>query len=133
MSTTPVDTVCTDLQLADEVLGADNLNKLKPQDWSDFKQLRQVAFDEVLVRLRMRTPPVQEADLQDVTELRPAVIYGALAKAYRASMNSADEDDKYAAHAKTYQRMYEAEVRALQPTVAGPARSGPGAIAFHRR
>lgn len=133
MSATNVDTVCTDQDLADEVLGLDRLEKLKPDDWSTFKPARQQVFDRVLKRLQQRTPPVMEADLHDVTELRDAVVYGVIALASRANMHTADSDNVHAANATHYHSRYMSEVATLMPTVSESQRAAPGGITFHRR
>lgn len=133
MSTADVDTVATDEDLAGELLGLEALENLRPNDWSDCKPARQAAFDKVLDGLRGHTPPVREADLSDVTELRLAVIYGALAQLYFAGITSGDPEAVYTAKHRHYRDEFRSAVNSLRPTVGGGAQiAAPASIRVHR-
>lgn len=75
--TIAVDDVCTDAQMANLLGGAVLLNAVQPTlATRDAK--RTDALPDVLEELKKRSPPVYEADLADVAELRTSVGYLAL-------------------------------------------------------
>lgn len=131
MSTTDVDDVCTDAHLVAHV-GQAELDTLIPEDWSgSAENARQFALDEILDGLTRRQPPIEESDLDDITQLRRAVIYGALALLYRRAMNR--DLDAFGVKESIYRRLYQAERESLVPSVSGGARVPVASYAIERR
>jgi hypothetical protein len=131
MSFTPIDSVCTDAYLESRVGGAENLQRLLPKDWTSAREARQSMFDSVLRRLKLQTPPIVESDLADVTELRDVVAYGTLAELYANA--STGPDDVFHAQSRRYERMYQAELQGLKPTVTLFQVAAPMSVPFDRR
>lgn len=132
MSTTAIDTVCTDAYLLTKVSGSANLERIMPKDAANAQSARQDALDRVLRRLKGLTPPINEADLTDVTELRDVVAYGALETLCVNAMTGMDGDvfEKLAKHWRT---LFQTELQSLRPTVATNQRAAPFTITMHRR
>ena len=131
MSDTNVQLVATDKDLEDEVDEKEFCRLIG--DSADGRQKRQLAFDDILYQLRNRVPPIQEGDLAVITELKIAVVYGAIARLYRDNMTTGGGDDINHSKAKHYQAMYKERVHQLRPSVANQKTGGPSGIAFHRR
>lgn len=134
--TIDVDSVCSSADLVAELgsqAALDNLVKDPAADPSPVAQARQLALAEVLDHLRNRTPPIFDGDMSDVTELGPAVVYGAIARLYRNNIVVGDNEDVSANKHKLYQRMFESRLQALRPTVQSAFRSGSATIQFSRR
>jgi hypothetical protein len=146
MSTTNVDTVATDADLQVWTGGKRKLQDLLPDEaeWfqtpaSDYDYdgnpkvatiPRQRALDDVLVSLAKRRPPIRESDLLDVTQLRNAVVYGALAIVYGAAVQH--EDSPNVERAKTFRKMFADEVAGLQPDVQAGATASSLTIRISR-
>ncbi len=128
-----VDSVATHQDLADEVGGAVELENVMPSSLAgDSAPTRQLALRDVLKALGRRTPPVFEEQLQDPTELRDAVVYGALERIYRGAMTT--PDSVFAAQQRIYDARFKSEVLGLQVTVASQTRAHPGlGIPMERR
>jgi hypothetical protein len=118
-----VDTVATDAHLADHVMGASNLQNIIPDepDWQDddgqktAKRARETALAIVLQALGRRRPPIFDSDLLDVTELRLAVCYRALADLYMGA--AVHDDSPNLAKSKRFMSLFSDELNSLQPTV----------------
>lgn len=129
MSTTAVNDVATDADLEVHTLGKTNLQKLLPDEWLTDPDAnydadtnpklatipRQQALDDTLVSLAKRRPPIRESDLVDVTQLKNAVVYGALAIIYGGATQY--DDSPNVERAKRFRKLFEAEVAGLQPDV----------------
>lgn len=131
--TIAVDDVCTHAQLANEVGGEDELENILPTSYAGSSATpRTLALSDVVKSLSRRTPPIREGDLQDVTQLRDAVAYGALERIYRAAMTG--PDSPHAALQRVYERKYQAECLGLTPTLAADgARGSAFSITMERR
>lgn len=131
--TIAIDSVCTHEQLADEIGGTAELENLLPESFAgESTSPRQLALHDVIKTLSRRTPPIREADLQDVTELRDAVRYGALERIYRSAMTG--PDSPFAALQRIYERKFQAETLGLTPTIAlDGSRGSAFAISMERR
>lgn len=113
-----LENVCTHTDLAEEVGGEEVLANLLARSQGGSSELaRKKALEEVVRALARRAPPIYESDLTDPTELRAAVVYGALTRLYRQAMTT--PDSVFAQHAKTYASQYEDELDGLSPTVGG--------------
>jgi hypothetical protein len=117
-----VESVCTDQDLEDKVLGRAHLQNLLPKDWLDVGLGRKVAtiarttaLREVLEALARRRPPVREADLVYPSELKNAVCYAALRDIYYGAITHAESP--YGKQAKHYASQFSQELSSLQPTV----------------
>lgn len=132
MSTIAIDDVCTEADLEQEVGGSAVLQSLIPSEWSGSAQkAREDALDDVVRALRRRTPPIREADLADVTELKMAVKFGALERLYRLAMTTSGS--VHAEHRRLYSDRFSDEVNGLSPTLTDDTRGAVMSIAFHRR
>lgn len=132
--TIDVDTVCTDEQL-DEFLGGHlTANQhLQPADWATAAPARQYALDRIMNALRRRTPPILEADLSDVTELKFAVMLGAAEHLHMLAASSGGDVEVFAFKAKTYARQFEDEISGLSPTLVGGGRGSSFSFSVSRR
>jgi hypothetical protein len=132
--TIDVDDVCTESQL-DEFLGGQlgGNQHLRPQAWTSAEPARQYALDRVVNALKRRTPPILEADLQDVTELRLAVKLGAAHHLYMLAASSGDSAELFAFKARDYGKEFDAEVNGLSPTLRGGARGSTYSFSIARR
>lgn len=136
MSVTDVDTVATDADVNDFLGGQvfSQGSSLVPVDWGDtVKIARQHAFDRALEALRRRTPPINEFDLADKTELKRAVIYGTAEHLYRLAMTSTGQADVFGWHAQFWGDKFEAEITGLTPTLSGGLRGTAASIEISRR
>lgn len=86
------DDVITDEQLAGYVGGMKNLADILPEDWINAaendktaKPAKQAVVDRILKKLAKRTPPIEEADITDPTELAYITACGTLDFLYRAA------------------------------------------------
>jgi hypothetical protein len=129
--TLSVDSICTDTDLANQVGGLSELNRInKDQPTRDV--FRQAALDDALAALASRAPPLYDNDLADPTELKLSVCYRALSKIYFAAM--AAEDDRNHTLAKNYEREYLGAVRGrFTPASAWGGQVGGGTFPFERR
>lgn len=122
--TLSVDLVCTHADLGDHV-GLANLENALPAEWGGSSApARAGALRDVLKSLARRTPPILEGDLQDPTELRDAVAYGALERIYRSAMTT--PDSVWATQRKVFDERFKAEVLSLQVTVSTSERAPAG-------
>lgn len=132
--TIDVDDVCTDAQLDVFLGGRLTANqRLQPQAWTDAAPARQYALDRVVNALKRRTPPILEADLQDVTELRLAVQLGAAEHLHMLAASSGSDVEVFAFKAKQYGRQFEDELNGLSPTLRGGGRGSSYSFAISRR
>jgi|GEM_PF-6819407 len=129
--TIAVDTVATDADIESEVAGTSALRDLLPEGWTTAKPAREIALTETLRELSRRTPPILEADLIEVTDLRDSVIYGALARLYRAAIQV--DGDRYWHLARHYEKAYANERRTVRPTLQDGQSAHPHTITMHRR
>jgi len=131
-----VDSVASTADLVSELgsqAALDNLMKDPTENPSAATKARTAALAEVLSHLRNRTPPVLEADLSDVTELAPVVVYGALARLYRNNIVVGDNEDVSANKYRIYQKLFESTLTGLRPTVQALLKAGSATIQFSRR
>jgi hypothetical protein len=131
-----VDSVASDADLAAELGSQSALDNLLSDPTaipSAATRARELALADVIDHLRNRTPAVHAGDLSDLTELGPAVIYGALARLYRNNMVTGDGEDISANKHKLYQRMFESRLSALRPTLYASLVSASASIQFSRR
>lgn len=131
-----VDSVASDADLVAELGSADALNNLLRDPTADptaATQARRLALLEVLDHLRNRTPPVLEAYLGNVAELSSTVVYGAIARLYRNNIVTGDNEDISANKHRLYQKMFEARMAGLRPTLQASLQSASASIAFNRR
>jgi len=132
--TIDVETVCTHADLLTEIGSTRELARLLPPEAAGSSTaFREAALEETIKALRRRAPPVFEADLADVTELRDVVAYGAAARLYRLSLTGAADTDAQAAKWRHYRDAFRDEIDALSPTVAMGARAAVGSIQVSRR
>ncbi len=127
--TIDVEDVATDTDLEGYTLGKANLQKLLPDEWlmdpdeaydadTNFKLAtipRTNSLAEVLQAFRKRRPPIFETNLLDVTQLKQAVCFGALADLYTGAIQH--EDSPNVERAKYYTKRFRDELASLQPDV----------------
>lgn len=131
MSITAVDDVCTDQHLINQFQGEERFKGILPKGQVNAQAQRQIVLDRVLSRLKNRTPPIYEGELQDPTELRQTVIYGVLAELCMAAIT--EDGDRWDRLFKEYKRDYSSELASLRPTVSHGHTSGPKTLTIHRR
>lgn len=127
---TDVETVCTHAELAEELAaGSEGLARLAKLtgsvddgSGSTTAPMRQRAMEETLKAFYRRTPPIEEQHLRDKSQLRDAVIYGALERLYEEASGSAE--DAYAMKAKSFGRRFRNEVSNMRPKLVDSGR-GP--------
>lgn len=127
--TIAIDDVCTHAQLADEVGGTSELNKICVS--GDSSAARTLALRDTLKSLGRRVPPVYASDISQPSELREAVIYGALERLYRDAMTS--DGDVYAMKRKLYESQFRAEVLGLKLTTGNGSSAVVSSIRISRR
>jgi hypothetical protein len=117
-----VEDVATDTDLEVYTLGRSNLQALLPDEWfsetlnrKSGANARQQALDDILATLKQRRPPIRDTELADLTELKPAVCYGALAILYQGA--ATHEDSPHMVRGKSYASRFASEKQALQPSV----------------
>jgi hypothetical protein len=132
--TIDVNDVCTHSQL-DVFLGGHLTanQRLQPQAWDDSEPARQYALDRIVNALKRRTPPILEADLQDVTELRLACQLGAAEHLHMLASSGGGDAELFAFKAKAYGKQFEDELNGLSPTLRGGARGSSCSFAVVRR
>ena len=122
MTTTTLDpdASCTDAQL-DEFLGGKirGAATILPATWESAKPARRFALETVMAHLRRLPVPVYEYHLQDPTELRNAVLFGAAAHIYVLAMTRGGDIELFAKMATYYQDKFDTEVAKLNPSVTG--------------
>jgi hypothetical protein len=131
-----VETVLTHDQLANAPgLGPAALaNILAKSFGGSSATVREEALRLTLKTLSRRSPPIWEESISDPTELRDAVMYGALEIIYGAAMTTAGVDSIFAMKRKTYDDRFKAELQGLQPTVSDGVRAPAGlGIVMERR
>lgn len=124
-----VDSICTDLDLANQVGGVAELDRIN-KNLSVRDAFRQGALDDALAALASRVPPIYDNDLSDPRELRLSVCYRALSKLYGTAITG--EDDRAHTLAKNYLREYQGAIHG-RFTVGQSAVVGGGTFAFERR
>lgn len=133
-----VDLVATDAHLADHVMGKSNVDNLIPDEpeWLDengvksAKRARQTALNVILQSLARRRPPIFDTDLVDVTELRLAVCYRALADMHSGA---ADHDaSPNLAKSKRFMSLFSEELNSLQPSVHAGATASSISVRLSR-
>jgi hypothetical protein len=108
MTVLDVNTIATDADLANEIGGADKLDRaMKREADRDAKRVR--ALEDVVEALQNRSPPVFEEDLLDPTELRRAVVARALHLICRSA--SAVPGDTWHMLRDEYRREYDRYVK----------------------
>jgi hypothetical protein len=136
--------VATDTDLEAYTGGKNNLQKLLPDEWlTDPEEEydaetnpklalipRQQTLATILAALKSRRPPILETDLQDVTELKRPVIFGALEIIYRASIQH--DDSPNVERAKAFGKMFSDALNALQPSVLHGASASSMSIRISR-
>ncbi len=128
-----VDLVAVDADLINEVGGATKLTNIIPKDQAgSAKKQREAALEDVLLALSRRTPPINESSIARASDLKRAVVYGALERLYRAEMH--EGDDHFATQRRIYAGMYMAELASVMPLLVDGGRAAPPTtIAFSRR
>ncbi len=120
--TLDVNAIATDSDLEAYTLGAERLQALIPIEWrsdpddpetGSAEIARQRALDTVLKALERRRPRILWNQLADATQLRDAVVYGALEILYRAAIDH--EDSPNVRRTKDYAQKFADEVSGLQP------------------
>jgi hypothetical protein len=102
--------------------------KLAPDMWNlHAKPALQYALDRFLASLNRRVPPILYSDLQDPTELRFGVMYGAAEHLYQLAMTSGQFGDLYMEQRKLWAEKFDAEITGFVPTLSGGLR-GPSAL-----
>jgi len=91
----------------------DRLNTYE-RDSDSWASVHKRAWTETKKDLLKRRDPIEESDLDDVSELEDAVLYKVLEIAYRTSDVDGDE-----VLAKRWRNAYEREMREVQLTVSG--------------
>jgi hypothetical protein len=124
-TTLDVDDIATDSHLSSLPGSASKLARAMPT-LADRDAIRAAALQDVVNALQTRTPPVFEADLADITELRDAVVYRSLTVIFRTARSTAG--DSFDLLARDYDREYQSAVRRSY-TVSGSL-SGPSGFTF---
>jgi hypothetical protein len=126
-----VDSICTDTDLANQVGGLSELNRInKDQPTRDV--FRQAALADAIAALASRAPPLHETDLANPVELKLAVCYRALSKIYFAAM--AAQDDRNHTLARNYEREYLGAIHGrFTPASGGGGAVGGSTFPFERR
>lgn len=132
-TTIEVDDVCTDQHLLEEVGDQQVLDRLVPSETKDTRFFRQRALEQTMKALRRRVPPITDASLSDVRELRDCVRFGALARMYERAMTEGTDDSLWTRKARWYQDRFQQELQALQPSIGDDVRGPPMSITVHRR
>lgn len=120
--------------LADEVGSARALaNLCSPEaDPADPTLLvRSQAVRDVFKSLSRRTPPIAESMITDPTQIKDAVVYGALMRLYRAAMTT--PEDTNAKLFKHYSDKFNEEIGGFRLTVNDGARVDVGGVPVFRR
>lgn len=126
-----VDSICTDADLANQVGGVSELDRIN-KSLAVRDTFRQAALEDALASLASRAPPLYDTDLADPSELKLSVCYRALSKIYFAAM--AAEDDRNHTLGKNYEREYLGAVRGrFTPASGGGGTVGGGTFSFERR
>lgn len=126
-----VDALLSDADLDNFLGGQVNVgSKLLPKGWTDSLPARQHALDEILRMFRDATPPIEEADITDVSRLAHAVKVGASARLYFLALSRVGDTSAFYAMFTTYTKEFEREARkqidiahkAMQPDPKGRGR-----------
>lgn len=134
MSTTPIDSVCTEAELDGYLAGQLSTQMmLLPKGWTDAEPARQQALDDTLEALRRRTPPILESDLAAITELRRAVQYGAEMWLLYHSLTGASADSVLAFRYSEAKKRFANEINGLTPTLTGGLRGSTYSFQVSRR
>lgn len=132
--TISIDDVCTHAELVAHVLSSRALAELLPDEArGSSTQARQNALDAVLAALRRRSPPIRESDIDDVSDLRTAVILGAMRELHFAAIVTASEGDRHWAKWKTYRDRFDDEISGMDIRVGGGAEGAPSSFSVERR
>lgn len=129
-----VDDVLTHSQL-DDYLGG----QLTAQTYlatvgdTDTAKARTWALDDVLDRLAERTPPVYEADVTIVTELRRAVRHGAAMHLYDLATTSGNDAEVWHAKMKAEEKRFQSAIDGLKPTVSTGVQATASSFGISRR
>lgn len=130
--TIPIDDICSETDVANEVGGAAALSRLIPAAWSGATTIaRERARDEVLRALLRRTPPIREGDLADVSELKTAVVAGTLEHLYRIAATT--PDSIHWENRRVYADRFQEEIDGCTPTLNGDLRGAALSFATERR
>lgn len=126
--TLSVDLICTDADLAAQVGGVSELNRIN-KDVTVRDGLRRVALSDALSALASRVPPVFEMDLSAPSELKLAIAYRTLSKLYGTAITA--EGDRSHTLAKNYAREYDGAIKGRFSV--GYVASAGGTFPFERR
>ena len=127
-----VDDIATHSDLANVAGGEGELQRLLPDDWDGESTIaRARAYEAVVRALQKRTPPINESDLSDPSELRDVVVDGALAFLY--SLASSSPDDSFSQRSDFHRKQFQSELSGLSPRVIGTGRVGISTISVERR
>lgn len=108
--------------------------RLAPDSWEgSSKPARQYALDRILEALRRRTPPIRWGDLEDKSELRLAVYYGAAEHMYQLAMSTGATPDVYEKHREMWEKKFDNEVSGLTPSLIGGLRGTANSFGISRR
>lgn len=129
--TVTIASVATSQDVANELGGQAALDNLTSESFT-IKHVLDLTLADVLDSLVNRTPPVRDSDIQDPTQLKKSVVFGACARLYRNNITTGEGDVSSAKH-KIYQRQYESILSSLRPTVGGVVAASSWSIPMHRR
>ena len=135
-----VDSIATDADL-DEFLGGQALAgaNMVPRAWRDgadeptLRPARQWALEQILAAMRRRSPPIDPAQLADVSQLKQAILLGASERLYRLAMTGAGQAEVAYYQANAYAAQFASEINNLAPTLTGGVRATMRSRAVYRR
>lgn len=125
-----VDEIATDADLVNELGSSAKLNRMMPLV-ADRDSLRQRSLQDAVNALTTRAPAVFETDLQDITELKDAVVYRALERMARAARSVAG--DTFDRLASDYGREYQVAVRRQYTLSTNVTSPGGYSVRLERR
>ena len=114
-----VATIVTHKMVADELASEKTLRNILPLDPPDLtdptKHVRTGAYRDVLKMLERRRPAITESMLTNLDDIRDAIIYGTLARLFRAAVTA--EGDRHHVQWKHWQGEMSAEIRGLKVAI----------------
>ena len=114
-----VNTIVTHADVSNELASDKTLRNILPPDPPDptdpTVHARRGAYRDVLKMLERRRPAITEAMLVDPDDVRDAIIYGTLARLFRAAVTT--EGDRHYVQWKHWEMQLSAEIRGLRVKV----------------
>ena len=136
MATPDVDAIVGEEEF-DEFLGGQVFSEdtmLAPDSWQRMsKPARQHALDRILDHLRSKTPPIYYSDLDDPTELKIAVMYGAAEHIYQLAMSTSQGGDIFAKQRELWEKKFDDKIAGITLTLNTGFRVGMQGIQVSRR